>query len=130
MIAQKWAERQRRILLIVPAMLRNQWAQELSEKFSMPTTIIETSSYNAAKKAGKLNPFEGDRIVIFSYEFAARKDVDVKNIDWHLVIFDEAHKLRNVWKKMEPRKPKPFRRHWPQKLKWGYIFQERFSRYP
>lgn len=105
-IAQKWAERQRRILLIVPAMLRNQWAQELSEKFSMPTTIIETSSYNAAKKAGKLNPFESDRIVICSYEFAARKDVDVKNIDWHLVIFDEAHKLRNVWKKDGAKKAK------------------------
>lgn len=98
-IAQKWAERQRKILLIVPAMLRNQWAQELSEKFSMPTTIMETSSYNAAKKAGKLNPFESDKIVICSYEFAAGKDVDVKNIDWTLVIFDEAHKLRNVWQK-------------------------------
>lgn len=51
-IAQKWAERQRKILLIVPAMLRNQWAQELSEKFSLPTTIMETASYNLAKKAG------------------------------------------------------------------------------
>lgn len=90
-IAQKWAERQRRILLIVPAMLRNQWAQELSDKFSLPSMIIETSSYNLAKKAGKLNPFESDRVVICSYEFAARKDVDVKSIDWHLVIFDEAH---------------------------------------
>lgn len=98
-IAQKWAERQRKILLIVPAMLRNQWAQELSEKFSLPSTIMETASYNAAKKAGKLNPFENDKIVICSYEFAAGKDVDVKNIDWNLVIFDEAHKVRNVWQK-------------------------------
>jgi superfamily II DNA or RNA helicase len=105
-IAQKWAERQRKILLIVPAMLRNQWAQELSDKFSLPSMIIETSSYNLAKKAGKLNPFESDRVVICSYEFAARKDVDVKSIDWHLVIFDEAHKLRNVWKKDGAKKAK------------------------
>ncbi len=37
--------------------------------------------------------------MICSYEFAAGKDVDVKNIDWNLVIFDEAHKVRNVWQK-------------------------------
>lgn len=36
-IAQRWAERKRRILLIVPASLRKQWSQELSEKFSLPS---------------------------------------------------------------------------------------------
>jgi SNF2 family DNA or RNA helicase len=33
-IAQKWAERRRRILIIVPANLRKQWHQELQEKFA------------------------------------------------------------------------------------------------
>jgi len=49
-IAQKWAERHRKIILIVPAMLRNQWSQELLEKFNIPSCILESSSYNAAKK--------------------------------------------------------------------------------
>lgn len=105
-IAQKWAERQRHILLIVPAMLRNQWAQELSEKFSLPSYILESASYNQAKKDGKLNPFDSSKIVICSYEFAAKQDVDVKNIAWNLVVFDEAHKLRNVWKKEGAKKAK------------------------
>ena len=35
-IAQRWAERRRRILLIVPASLRKQWSQELYDKFSLP----------------------------------------------------------------------------------------------
>lgn len=35
-IAQRWAERRRRILLIVPASLRKQWSQELYDKFSSP----------------------------------------------------------------------------------------------
>jgi len=39
-IAQRWAERRRRILLIVPASLRKQWQQELREKFSLPSTIL------------------------------------------------------------------------------------------
>src|ERR1700694_5388218 len=51
-IAQRWAERRRRILLIVPASLRKQWQQEIEEKFSIPTTILETMNFNAAKKAG------------------------------------------------------------------------------
>jgi SNF2 family DNA or RNA helicase len=32
-ITQKWADRNRRILVITPANLRKQWQQELSEKF-------------------------------------------------------------------------------------------------
>ena len=32
-IAQRWAERRRRILLIVPTSLRKQWQQELREKY-------------------------------------------------------------------------------------------------
>ena len=100
-IAQKWAERQRKIILIVPAMLRNQWSQELLEKFNIPSYILESSSYNADKKAGALNPFDlkEDRVLICSYEFASRKNIDLKSVNWDLVVFDEAHKLRNIWKK-------------------------------
>ena len=36
-LAQKWAERRRRILLIVPATLRKQWQVELEEKFFLPS---------------------------------------------------------------------------------------------
>lgn len=47
-ISQKWAERRRRILIIVPSNLRKQWYQELSEKFFLPCQLLETKSYNAA----------------------------------------------------------------------------------
>src|SRR3979490_3188043 len=33
LIAQKWAERNRHLLVIVPANLRKQWSQELADKF-------------------------------------------------------------------------------------------------
>ena len=100
-IAQKWAERQRKIILIVPAMLRNQWAQELLEKFNIPSFILETPSYKALKKDGVLNPFDlqEDAVIICSYHFASNKNVDLKALHWDLVVFDEAHKLRNIWKK-------------------------------
>lgn len=99
-LAQRWAERKRRLLLIVPASLRKQWSQELSDKFSLPSFIIEKKSFDAAKKAGSFNPFEvKDQIVICSYPFAFRKAAEIKAVDWHCVVFDEAHKLRNVYKK-------------------------------
>jgi adenine-specific DNA-methyltransferase len=98
-IAQRWAERRRRILLILPATLRKQWQQEIEEKFSIPTTILESASFNAAKKAGAKNPFDvPGRIVICSYHFASAKAKEVKLMNWDLVIVDEAHRLRNVYK--------------------------------
>jgi SNF2 family DNA or RNA helicase len=51
-IAQKWAERKRRILIIVPANLRKQWHQELQEKFGVEGQIMESASFNKATKAG------------------------------------------------------------------------------
>lgn len=98
-LAQCWAERKRRILLIVPASLRMQWRSELSEKFFIDSILMESASFNKAKKAGALNPFEvKNAVVICSYNFAARKDFEIRNIPWDLVIMDEAHRLRNVYK--------------------------------
>jgi excisionase family DNA binding protein len=98
-IAQRWAERKRRILLIVPASLRKQWSQELYDKFSLPSVIVERKSYGDLRKKGIAKPFEHDRIVITSYEFAAIKADEIRSGKWDLIVFDEAHRLRNVYKK-------------------------------
>jgi SNF2 family DNA or RNA helicase len=98
-ISQRWAERKRRILIIVPSNLRKQWYQELNEKFFLPCQILETKSYNEAIKQGLFKPFEvKDAIVICSYHFARSKAADVANTPWDLVVIDEAHRLRNVYK--------------------------------
>ena len=39
-LCQNWAERKRRLLVLCPASLRKQWAQELNEKFSLPTQVL------------------------------------------------------------------------------------------
>ena len=98
-ISQKWAERKRRILVVTPSSLRKQWHQELSEKFFLPCQILETKSYKAAVKSGSFHPFgPGDAIIICSYQFACNKETDVNNTSWDLVVIDEAHRLRNVYK--------------------------------
>jgi adenine-specific DNA-methyltransferase len=97
-LSQKWAERKRRILVIVPSNLRKQWYQELTEKFFLPCRILESRSYYAAIKLGQFRPFEAGEIVICSYQFAKAKAGDVHAIAWDLVVIDEAHRLRNVYK--------------------------------
>ncbi|WP_324740235.1 SNF2-related protein [Tsuneonella sp. CC-YZS046] len=98
-ISQRWAEGKRRILIVAPSNLRKQWHQELSEKFFLPCSIIESKSFNAAVKSGDLRPFDhSDRIMICSYQFARNKELDVKATPWDLVVMDEAHRLRNVYK--------------------------------
>ncbi len=98
-ISQKWAERKRRILIITPSNLRKQWHQELSEKFFLPAMILEAKSYNASIRSGRFRPFEiTDSIVICSYQFARNKASDIHSTAWDLVVIDEAHRLRNVYK--------------------------------
>jgi superfamily II DNA or RNA helicase len=98
-IAQKWAERKRRILVIAPSNLRKQWLQELTEKFFLPCKILESKSYKVEVKAGTHNPLrEANAIIICSYQFACGKESDVKGTPWDLVVIDEAHRLRNVYK--------------------------------
>ena len=97
-LAQFWAERQRKILIIVPANLRKQWHQELQDKFTLEAVILESKSYNQLKKQGVVNPFVTDYPVICSYQFAKSKIDDVQRVAWDLVVYDEAHRLRNVYK--------------------------------
>ena len=97
-ILQRWAERKRKILLILPATLRTQWQQELSGKFGIPASILEATTFNRQRKQGVHNPFDRDGIVIISYHFAAKQAKEIGAISWDLVVIDEAHRLRNVYK--------------------------------
>ena len=98
LLAQRWAERRRRLLVICPANLRKQWSQELADKFFLPSVILEAKTFNEAVNKGILNPFEQSKIIICSYQFARAKEPYVRQTGWELVVIDEAHRLRNVYK--------------------------------
>ena len=98
-LSQQWAERKRKLLIIAPSNLRKQWNQELADKFYLPSVILETKSFNEHIKSGNLNPFnQNDNIVICSYHFAKNKAIYIEQTQWDIVIIDEAHRLRNVYK--------------------------------
>ncbi len=95
-LCQYWAERRRRLLVICPAALRKQWANEMAEKFHLPTQVLDARTYRAQRKAGIHDPLDQDVVSVMSYNFAAGMEKALRNIPWDLVVIDEAHKLRNA----------------------------------
>lgn len=83
-LSQKWAERKRKILLIMPSSLRKQWSQELLDKFYLPSIILEGASFTKAINSGRQNPFARDKIAICSFQFAKNKAEYLKAVDWDL----------------------------------------------
>lgn len=91
-ITQYWAERKRRILIIAPASLRQQWKQELYEKFLIPSELLDSKS-----KTSLLADKEPGQVLVASYEFVQQNKADLMRT-WDLVVADEAHRLRNFYK--------------------------------
>ena len=89
-LCQKWAEKKRRLLVICPASLRKQWSLELQDKFNLPNVVVDSKT--------KGEQFPPDRVVIMSYNYASAKHTELRTIPFDMVVIDEAHKLRNVYK--------------------------------
>lgn len=98
-VCQYWAERRRRLLVICPASLRKQWAQELHDKFAVPTTVVDAvclRKQSAGDMLATLQRQVGKAVVIMSYQFAAKLEDELRAVPWDVVVIDEAHKLRNA----------------------------------
>lgn len=97
-LCQLWAERKRQLLVVCPAVLRKQWQNELSDKFGLPSVILDKPAlkdFNSdvyqflSKKLGK-------KIIIISYQYASKFTDALAGCYFDCVIIDEAHKLRNA----------------------------------
>jgi superfamily II DNA/RNA helicase len=94
-LAQKWAEGKRNIIIITPATLKTQWAEELSEKFYLPVEIWDSGQGIAHSEKDDINL---STIKIVSYNYAYIHESELRATKWDVAVFDEAHKLRNVYK--------------------------------
>jgi SNF2-related domain len=83
----------RRILVVAPGSLVEQWRDELFEKFGLQFNVF-SSALEAATPTG--NPFEDlDHLIVRLDQMARNEEIQEKLLatSWDLVIFDEAHKL-------------------------------------
>jgi SNF2 family DNA or RNA helicase len=83
----------RRILIIAPGSLVEQWRDELFEKFGLEFRIF-SKELEAASPSG--NPFEDhDHLIVRLDQMSRNEDAQDKLClaAWDLVVFDEAHKL-------------------------------------
>lgn len=97
-LCQYWAIGKRKMIIVCPASLRKQWSIELTEKFGLDNIILDTKNYNQMRREGK-HPFSQKQIIICSYNFAARYKSEILLRQFDLAVVDEAHKLRNVYRK-------------------------------
>jgi superfamily II DNA or RNA helicase len=99
-IAQLAAEGRNRVLILVPSSLRAQWRNELLSKFGIDSTLVDGDAFRASEKLGlRTNLFDTGGIVIASHQFAAMRTAEIERVPWDLAIIDEAHRLRNAYRR-------------------------------
>ena len=82
----------KRILIVVPGHLKDQWRRELKEKFDEIFEIVDRSSFS--NLYGE-NPFLYRDQIVTSLDFAKQEDIlsSLSSATWDLAIVDEAHKM-------------------------------------
>ncbi|MFZ4802855.1 MAG: protein NO VEIN domain-containing protein [Chlorobium sp.] len=83
----------RRIVIVAPGSLVEQWREELFEKFGLEFRVF-TRDLEAATPSG--NPFDDiDHLIVRLDQMARNEELQEKlcAAGWDLVVFDEAHKL-------------------------------------
>ena len=97
-IAQLWAEGKKRILIICPASLRKQWQDELLTKFGLESEVWDGPSFIENVSNGEKIPLTYEGIFIVSYHFVYSHLALIQKQSWSVVIIDEAHRFRRVYR--------------------------------
>ena len=86
--------RLKRVLIVVPPALQDQWQRELYRFFG--EYFRKLSSREALRSYGPhINPWMAENQVITSIDFVKQEDIlkGLRETTWDMIVFDEAHKL-------------------------------------
>src|SRR5690606_19016784 len=97
-VAQQLASgRARRVLVLAPESLVNQWFVELLRRFNLPFAIYDEERCESLELTEpRANPFEDEQCVIASVDWLAsheRRARQAREAGWDLLLVDEAHHL-------------------------------------
>ncbi len=91
--------RAKRVLVLVPDSLVNQWFVELLRRFNLPFAIYDEERCEALEmNEPSNNPFEDEQFVLASIDWLTEHDKRMKQLvraGWDLLLVDEAHHL--IW---------------------------------
>ncbi len=91
--------RARRVLVLTPESLVNQWFVELLRRFNLPFAIYDEERCEALEmNEPSRNPFEDEQFVLASVDWLTEHDKRMKQVvqaGWDLLLVDEAHHL--IW---------------------------------
>jgi SNF2 family DNA or RNA helicase len=99
-INQYWSEGRRNILIIAPVALRAQWQRELDTLFYLTSIVISNDEWKK-QTSTKKNPIlrgEPGIYIVSDHLIISNQKAFISN-HWDLVVIDEAHRLRNVYRK-------------------------------
>ena len=80
-VSQRWYEGKEHILIVLPANLMRQWQDKLESEFTLP--IVPKEEYDAESKG----------LCLMTYDEVVREARRLSQIQWDLVVFDEADVL-------------------------------------
>ena len=83
----------KRVLIVSPGVLAEQWQDELFQKFQLPFEILTNDKLNASRSG---NWFNEENFIIARLDKLSRDEKlqdKLKVSDWDLIIVDEAHKM-------------------------------------
>jgi len=84
-----------RALVLTPSGLRDQWAQELRDRFGLDPTVVDAAWLRTARfeLPSSVNPWSIGDLIIASIDFVKRPDVirGLEHLPWDIVVIDEAH---------------------------------------
>ena len=86
-------ERVRRVLIVVPDALVNQWLVEMLRRFNLAFAVFDTERFAASAEE---NPFHAEQRVLCSLSFLTTSPATSAAVvagEWDLLIVDEAHHL-------------------------------------
>lgn len=98
----------RRVLIVAPGSLVEQWRDELYEKFGLEFRIFSRELEGASPSG---NPFEDHDFLIVRLDQMSRSEESQEKLclaSWDLVVFDEAHKLSAQFQGKEVKRTKRF----------------------
>jgi len=82
----------KKILIVVPGHLKEQWKREMKEKFQENFAIIDRNILDLTYGE---NPWQRENQIITSMDFSKQEDVlpSITSVNWDLIVVDEAHKM-------------------------------------